>query len=1048
MSSLHDGTASDPIPVGTSPLKPSSKSGLKQARLPFVQLGQKPIVTAPVLASKKRKLSDNEIPAPKVIKTNKSNALKSATNRKEDNKDNVYVSENEVSSSSETENIPLSALTTKPASRPGLLDRYIEAAQQREVSTSVKDENEDGCVSLLDEKENEKEAIDRIVARNDKLDRFIYRTKNSDAKVIVDNDDDEKKEETINEKDDSDDDDALEAADISAMSVDEEVSILMDKDADNSINEQNTSVNSKRSIESEATPAKKVVKLHEGQSPVGVTESTSKSPAIVRKTPASGKKLALEAERQRKREEREREKQEKLRLREEAKLERERKKDEEKKRKEQEKLQKEKEKQDKKEQVEKERLERLKQKEDEKKKKNEAIEEEKRRKEEEKKLKESEKNKIQNEKLRDEEEKMKKQQKLQQSFRSFFVKNDTSPVLKTTVKQFTTNGFFRDFQVKDNMRLAPSTRFDSANHDLKMEAFDDLLTKQDSSTAELYLHRIKSTSYVKGKSGKTWKFENESDVVAIDDNSAVKTKAKLIQFHENYRPPYYGTWRKKSSKLNARDPFRKDENLFDYEIDSDDEWEEEEPGESLSHSEGEDEDEKVGGGDDADDDDEDGFFVPHGYLSGDEGCEDDEDMSPEKMKADQQLKARQFEMDLKRQCKALVPIIIGCFIDDKPGPIPVQYNQLETYRAVPLNDGSFPIPTYHSTKGSLPTDAVSGSPASRAASRALKKPVPEEAMSDLIRLVHGNICGIKKLIREFREYWRLKNGCKPSSELAEQSQENNDNIGVDSGVAPMEVDAPVITVPSTPTSPANVNASDYEISKRQVELKINAIAQYKKDSSYPRKCWYVNPDMLSQYKLTDLPIPGQWQYVTKQPVSRAPTPLQQKDEREAMDTSTPTATSKTSAGISIKQFTVKSSPADAFKSMPIAELTPPKPIPVIKPPRRITLTSFLKPNSKPTDISSAEGATSTEGTTSAEGVTSAVLGTLTTGESSVELNMMNGSQNSVFQARPEHTNTVSSALQAWPALVNTESSALQAWPARVNTQLLDDVSDDDIIVLD
>lgn len=28
------------------------------------------------------------------------------------------------------------------------------------------------------------------------------------------------------------------------------------------------------------------------------------------------------------------------------------------------------------------------------------------------------------------------------------------------------------------------------------------------------------------------------------------------------------------------------QNLFDYEVDSDEEWEEEEPGESLSHSEG------------------------------------------------------------------------------------------------------------------------------------------------------------------------------------------------------------------------------------------------------------------------------------------------------------------------------------------------------------------------------------------------------------------------------------------------------------------------------
>lgn len=100
-------------------------------------------------------------------------------------------------------------------------------------------------------------------------------------------------------------------------------------------------------------------------------------------------------------------------------------------------------------------------------------------------------------------------------------------------------------------------------------------------------------------------------------------------------------------------------------MESDDEWEEEEPGESLSHSEGvsEDsitsisqfhilqcndplldclevqlcvrswwwrgyfqEDEEEGGdeGGNDDEDDEDGFLVPHGYLSDDEGALEEE----------------------------------------------------------------------------------------------------------------------------------------------------------------------------------------------------------------------------------------------------------------------------------------------------------------------------------------------------------------------------------------------------------------------------------------
>jgi Chromatin assembly factor 1 subunit A. len=59
--------------------------------------------------------------------------------------------------------------------------------------------------------------------------------------------------------------------------------------------------------------------------------------------------------------------------------------------------------------------------------------------------------------------------------------------------------------------------------------------------------------------------------------------------------------------------------FFDYEVDSDDEWEEEEPGESLHGSDDEKESE-----DEYEVDNE--FFVPHGYLSDEETVgEKDED---------------------------------------------------------------------------------------------------------------------------------------------------------------------------------------------------------------------------------------------------------------------------------------------------------------------------------------------------------------------------------------------------------------------------------------
>ncbi|GAB9463746.1 hypothetical protein Gpo141_00001195 [Globisporangium polare] len=57
---------------------------------------------------------------------------------------------------------------------------------------------------------------------------------------------------------------------------------------------------------------------------------------------------------------------------------------------------------------------------------------------------------------------------------------------------------------------------------------------------------------------------------------------KLLQFHENHRPAYYGTFSQKSKVFHGgRRPLAQYKK-FDYNVDSEEEWEEEEPGESLS----------------------------------------------------------------------------------------------------------------------------------------------------------------------------------------------------------------------------------------------------------------------------------------------------------------------------------------------------------------------------------------------------------------------------------------------------------------------------------
>ncbi|XP_020396779.1 chromatin assembly factor 1 subunit FSM isoform X3 [Zea mays] len=108
-------------------------------------------------------------------------------------------------------------------------------------------------------------------------------------------------------------------------------------------------------------------------------------------------------------------------------------------------------------------------------------------------------------------------------------------------------------------------------------------------------------------------------------SSSVLLVKKLLQFDNSSRPAYYGTWRKKSSTVSARQPFQRDEEL-NYDVESDEEWEEVDPGdpgERLSDYE-EDDEKTMNEHDamiDAEKETENSFIVPNDYLSDDEGMQ-------------------------------------------------------------------------------------------------------------------------------------------------------------------------------------------------------------------------------------------------------------------------------------------------------------------------------------------------------------------------------------------------------------------------------------------
>ena len=59
-------------------------------------------------------------------------------------------------------------------------------------------------------------------------------------------------------------------------------------------------------------------------------------------------------------------------------------------------------------------------------------------------------------------------------------------------------------------------------------------------------------------------------------------RMKLLQFYEDVRPAYYGTWTKTSNMIiNGRDPFAKDTRVLNYEYDSEAEWDHDVEGDDV-----------------------------------------------------------------------------------------------------------------------------------------------------------------------------------------------------------------------------------------------------------------------------------------------------------------------------------------------------------------------------------------------------------------------------------------------------------------------------------
>ncbi|KAG7197930.1 hypothetical protein KM043_016167 [Ampulex compressa] len=330
---------------------------------------------------------------------------------------------------------------------------------------------------------------------------------------------------------------------------------------------------------------------------------------------------------------------------------------------------------------------------------------------------------------------------------------------------------------------------------------------------------------------------------------------------------------------------------FDYEVDSDDEWEEEEPGESLHGSEDERDEENP---EDNEYDVDNEFMVPHGYLSDEEALADEEekeDMTPETQKFKLKILGEQFEAERNAKTSKLKPKIIGCIWQGAENTFPenTPSKTVEFLLARQAWVRQIPITLPSVSESENATSAECTTPTHQQVNGSTrKKRVPNEALPDLLRLIHGNVHGRNFLAKEFMAYWASK--------------------------------------------------GEHQISKASLLQKIRELAKWTacpEERFKNKSCWYVSADTRRQYlpENEELTLPNCWTYTLEPKRKSDVLDISERSEKEEKDKE------KKSVPL-ITQFTKKITQEEMKKQLSVkpTNVTPSKP-PLPKTPKRATLIS-------------------------------------------------------------------------------------------------------------
>lgn len=205
--------------------------------------------------------------------------------------------------------------------------------------------------------------------------------------------------------------------------------------------------------------------------------------------------------------------------------------------------------------------------------KEEALEVKRKQKEEASQARENEKRKKEEEKLQKEEAKKRDEKKKQAtffkqkvSFRSFFA----APKKELSDNRKSSNTYVDGVGEAFNVELFRS------KIDASTDAIDFSMKehKRSKSAVASRKRRAKIVAVSVYKTVKADPAEWGAPDYLEQTTIKVPNKYRFLTFHEDCRPAYRGTWTKKSSIVTAKNPFKKDSTIFDYEYDSEIEWEE------------------------------------------------------------------------------------------------------------------------------------------------------------------------------------------------------------------------------------------------------------------------------------------------------------------------------------------------------------------------------------------------------------------------------------------------------------------------------------------